>query len=98
MNWLANGEDAGNKILRCIKNTMSDRHIVEKKFNCLLEDYRSEILPLVMSDWDTLSADEQLNFSTLNNFFCGMHVIVGMADTASSTLLHWESIHLHLDL
>ena len=65
-----------------------------EKFNCLLEDYRSEILPLVISDWDTLSADEQLNFSTLNNFFCGMHVIVGMADTASSTLLHWESIQL----
>ena len=28
------GEGTGNKILSCIKNTMSDRHIVEKKFNC----------------------------------------------------------------
>lgn len=29
----------GNRILANIKNTMSDRHIVEKKFNALLEDY-----------------------------------------------------------
>lgn len=72
---------------------MSDRHIVEKKFNSLLEDYRSEILPSVISDWDTLSVNEQLNLSSLNNFFCGMHVIVGMADTAFSTLLQWESAH-----
>ena len=87
------GEGTGNKILRCIKNTMSDRHIVEKKFNRLLEDYRVEILPMVVADWETLSVDEQSNLSSLNNFFCGMHVIVGMADAASSTLMQWESAH-----
>lgn len=88
---LATNEGMGNKILACIKNTMSDRHIVEKKFNCLLEDYRSKILPSVISEWDVLSVDEQLNLSSLNNFFCGMHVVVGIADTASATLLQWES-------
>ncbi len=74
---------------------MSDRHniIVEKKFNCLLEDYRSEILPSVISDWDILSAEEQLNLSSLNNFFCGMHLIIGLADTAAATLLQLESTH-----
>ena len=87
------GEGTGNKILSCIKNTMSDRHIVEKKFNCLLEDYRAEVLPLIVSNWDMLSVDEQSNLSSLNNFFCGMHVVVGMADTASSTLLQWENTH-----
>ena len=63
------GEDTGNKILTSIKNTMSDRHIVEKKFNCLLEDYRAQILPMVAADWDMLSIDEQSNLSSLNNFF-----------------------------
>ena len=38
---------------------MSDRHIVEKKFNSLFEDYRAEILPMVVTDWDVLSVDEQ---------------------------------------
>ena len=91
------------KILACIQNTMSDQHIVQKKFNCLLEDYRSEILPTEVSDWDILSAEEQLSLLSLNNFFCGMHLIVGLADTAAATLLQLRALglkvaSLHLDL
>ena len=48
---------------------MSDRHIVEKKFNGLLEDYRQEILPSVVAGWDVLSEEEQLNLSSLNDLF-----------------------------
>ena len=66
------GEGTGNKILTCIKNTMSDRHIVERKFTCnyLLEDYRAQIyFAYGCSRWDMLSIDEQSNLSSLNNFF-----------------------------
>ena len=87
------GVGTGADLLAKIKNTMSDRHIVQKKFNSLLEDYRSEILPTIISDWKELSVAEQDQLSSLNNFFCGMHVLVGMADTASSTLLLWENAH-----
>ena len=48
---------------------MSDRHIVEKKFNKLLEDYRAEVLPVVVSNWSALSIEEKSNISSLNNFF-----------------------------
>ena len=34
----------GKHIITTIKNTMSDRHSAEKKFNSLLEDYREKIL------------------------------------------------------
>ena len=40
-----------NKVLVSIKNTMSDRHIVQKKFNRLLEEYRAEVLPDVIDQW-----------------------------------------------
>jgi len=80
-------------ILSKIKNTMSDRHIVEKNFNALLEGYRLEVLPSVIDNWAELNVDEQQSISTLNNFFCGLHLLVGMADTASSTLLQWELTH-----
>ena len=52
-------------ILSKIKNTMSDRHIVEKNFNSLLQSYRLEVLPSVAE----LGEDEQQGISTLNNFF-----------------------------
>ena len=90
---LVGGENTGNVILAKIKNTMSDRHIVEKNFNSLLEEYRSTILPSVIQSWNILSQDQQQTMSTLNNFFCGMHVLVGMADTASATLCQWETTH-----
>ena len=90
---LVAGPKSGNILLSKIRNTMSDRHIVEQKFNELLEDYSSNILPTVIESWETMTPDEQNSISTLNNFFCGMHVLVGMADSASSVLLRWETAH-----
>ena len=91
---LVAGKGTSAKLLANIKNTMSDRHIVQKNFNDLLESYRSEILPDVISSWKDLSMEEQQQVSLLNNFFCGLHLIVGMADTASSVLCHWEATNV----
>ena len=66
---LVAGTGIGEKIVGHIKNTMSDRHIVQKNFNSLLEDYRSQILPKVVSNWDALSVQEQGELASLNNFF-----------------------------
>ena len=40
---LVTGESTSKTLLANIKNTISDRHIVQKNFNELLEMYRSEI-------------------------------------------------------
>lgn len=85
---LVSGKKKGSDaVVAKIKNTMSDCHIVQKNFNTLLEDYRADILPSTIQDWDKLSASEQEHMSSLNNFFCGMHVLVGMVDATSSTLI-----------
>lgn len=89
----ASNGNAGRKILTNIKNTMSDRHVVEKSFNTLLEGYRSEVLPSIYEGWENLSTSEKKKISSLNSFFCGMHLVVGMADTAATTLKEWENIH-----
>ena len=88
------GKGVQTSLLSKIKNTMSDRHIVEKKFNHLLEEYRLEILPDVIDAWDDLSEEEKQQIASLNNFFCGMHLLVGMADTAARVLLQWEKVHI----
>lgn len=91
------GSQAKAKLVTGIKNTMSDRHIVQKNFNCLLEEYRALILPEVITSWHDLSSEEQQSMSSLNNFFCGLHLLIGMADTAASTLLQWEATHFSED-
>ena len=75
---LVSGNVCGEAIITKIKNTMSDRHIVQKSFNTLLEDYRADILPSVVQDWSKLSQAEQDQLSSLNNFFCGMslHLVI----------------------
>ena len=65
------GSQAIAKLVTSIKNTMSDRHIVQKNFNCLLEEYPALILPEVITSWHDLSSEEQHSMSSLNNFFMG---------------------------
>ena len=64
-----------------------------EKFNDVFKDYRRDIYPTVFDTWEQMTPDEQGSVSTLNNFFYGVHVVVGMADAASSVLLRWESMH-----
>ena len=73
-----------------MKNTISDRHIVEKNFN---DTYRADILPDVVDGWNGLSPTERASFSKMNNFFCGLHFLVALADVSAETLRQWESLH-----
>ena len=71
---------------------MSDRHTVQKKFNCVLQEYRASILPSVISNWDQLSDNEKSILSHINQFFCGMHFIVGLADISGTALKTWDHL------
>ena len=84
----------GYKILANIRDTMSDRASTEKHFNTLLEQYRSEILPQVVLGWADLTEEERSGMARMNNFFCGLHLLVGMADVCESTLKKFENNYL----
>ena len=78
------------KVVAAMKNTMSDRHAVEKNFNRLVEQYRSELLPLAVENWSDLSPEEQQSMASMNHFFCGLHFLVGLAEQAEAALQEWE--------
>ncbi|XP_053385391.1 uncharacterized protein LOC123527298 [Mercenaria mercenaria] len=83
----------GKKILSNIKNTMSDRAATETKFNELLEEYRKEVLPNVLENYNTLNEESREAIDRINNFFCGLHSIVNMAETCQKTLNEVEIAH-----
>jgi hypothetical protein len=89
-----NEETVGYKLLTRIKNTMSDRASTEKKFQSLLELYRTEILKQITEDWDALSEDEIRVMSRMNNFFCSLHLLVNFADVCAEALLKFENLHV----
>ena len=43
-------KNVSNKIISSIKNIMSDRHIVQKKFNSVFQDYHASVLSNVVGD------------------------------------------------
>lgn len=88
----ASGTSCSNKIMYKIKNTMSDRHAAEKLFCHLLADYRESILPDVVSDWEILSQHQKDQIIRMNSFFCGLHYLVGLAESAEATLAVWETL------
>lgn len=86
------GESAvSTKIVANLKNTMSDRHAAEKLFSQILAEYRADILPDVMDGWKDMTDDEHNQLIRMNNFFCGLHFLVGLADSAEATLKLWET-------
>ena len=78
--------------MKSIKNLMSDRCIIEKKFNELLQTYRQSILTHVVQGWSDLSEDQRSGVVRMNDFFCGLHFIVGLADQAEAALKIWDKL------
>lgn len=66
-----------------IKNTMSDRASTETKFNHLS---REEILPQVFTNYETMNFELQQALNRMNNFFCGLHTLVHMADVSQKAI------------
>lgn len=60
---------ASMKILLKITATMSDRASSELQFNELLEKFRPDVLPELMTNWNELSDEDQRSASSLLNFF-----------------------------
>ena len=94
---LADIDDSFGKAENCVSEellinitaTMSDRAATRKKFNELLQDFRTDVLKQNM-DWGALSENEQNSLSRLMNFFCSLHVLVHLAEGAEKALLETD--------
>ena len=73
---------------------MSDRAATNTKFNRLLQGYRQEILTVVQSEWETLDEEQRTALSRVNNHFCGLHLVVNLAEQCNAVLLEWEKATL----
>ena len=91
-NQIFDKQNIGFKILTKITSTMTDRAATETKFHHLVETYRKECLPHYYQDWDKFSPEAQTQLSKLYQFFCGLHLMVGIADTVNATIRDLETV------
>ena len=68
-----------------IKNTISDQASVNKTFVTLLSEWREKALPHIIGNWESL-ADNQKERYASNNFFCGLHFLVGLSEQVNKTV------------
>ena len=83
--------ETSKQILLNISCTMSDRAATQIKFNELLQDFRKEVVTeLYGNKWVELPEKEQYSLYRLCNFFCGLHLLVHLAEAASAALIVHE--------
>ena len=90
--------DLGGDIICSLKNTMSDRASTEKLFNTILTEYRSQLLPQIVQNYDSLSVQEQTDLKSMNNFFCGLHLLISLAENTGKSLKMLEREKLQEDI
>ena len=80
---LEDKDEVTNKTFTNIKNLMSDCCNTKKKFNKLFVEFRKNILKHTIN-FDDLSQIEQEKLVEVNQFFYGLHYLVGLADQAEA--------------
>lgn len=80
----------GYLILVNICDIMLDRVSIEKIFNNFLEEFRFIILFEVVDNWNDFDDIEKKLCFKLNNFFCGLYLLVGMVDFCEISIKKFE--------
>ena len=80
------------QLLKAIKNVQTDRHIVNKNYFEQLKIYRASFLPQIMPNFHELPADEISKCVRMNQLFCDMHAIIGMANVCKDALKEFENV------
>ena len=83
-------DDAHNKIVTNVKNTMSDRGSIEKAFNTLFDSYRTSLLPKALGNCEEMTDESRNSMTQVNHFYYGLHFLVGLTDQAAEALTQWE--------
>ncbi|KAJ8356506.1 hypothetical protein SKAU_G00193000 [Synaphobranchus kaupii] len=73
-------------LVSSIKCLMSDQAAVNGVFNRLLAQFREELLPSIIPEFDSLSTDQQQQLVEMGTFACRMHLLVNMEPAAARAL------------
>ena len=80
----------GDCIIANISATMSDQAATQKLFNKMLEELKQNTLPRVKDNWNEMTDDEKDSCSRICNFFCGLHILINLADVTNAALCKFE--------
>ena len=68
------------QLISSIKNTISNKDLVNISFQSLIQNLRKNMPPKCVENWDSLSDDEQTKISEMGHFFCRIHLSANFAE------------------
>ena len=67
-------------LITSLKNTMGDQGPTNAQFYKQLAEFREELLPTVMANWETMTKEMQDEIAELcKKIYCKMHLLVNFA-------------------
>ena len=69
---------------------MMDRVAVNKAFVRKFREWQAEVLPQVFPQWQQLDEGIHEELVTLNDLYCGKHLVLNFQEYAASALREWE--------
>ena len=85
-------DDKVNKLLLSIKNIMTGRVVTNKSFFTQLQKWRSEVIPVVVRDFEQLPDDSKEKLTRMNHLFCGLHVLHNLGIYAETAMKEFVKI------
>ncbi len=73
-------------LVASFKNTMGDQGPTNPQFNAQLKEYREQLLPKVVDNWEQLTGTSRDAMIHMGYFFCKMHILVNFATEADKIL------------
>ncbi|GMR62180.1 hypothetical protein PMAYCL1PPCAC_32375, partial [Pristionchus mayeri] len=89
------GDSSGDFIERffaAVSCAMSDRAATQLKFNGFVEEYRKEVLPRVIHDWDNLSDASREQMMEFHVFYCQLHAVANYTNIVLEALAEHERL------
>ena len=86
-------EDVARMLVN-FKGLMTDRCAVNGCFFDEFKKWRTEIIPFVVKNYDSMPQNEKETITRMHHVFCGLHVLHNMGLYAEKAIKEWEKVVL----
>ena len=87
-------DDDVRKMLFNFKGLMTDRCSVNNSFFQDFKQWRTEVFPFLVDNFNVLPEEEKEKVSRMHHVFCGLHVLHNLGIYAEKAISEWEKITL----
>ncbi len=79
------------KLIASLQTTMSDQGASNNTFFEMVDEFRKEVLPIAVENWENLSSDTREDISQVAHFYCKLHLLGNFETNVIKTAEEFES-------